>query len=208
MSEPISVMVEALPSDPISFYVSIISGIVVPILLLGITLYVTHRAEVRAISHAERMKLSDRKQQFMDNAHLAIDNLYKSIQTLRHINLKRKKHEEWSRQASINNEIIMSGNSEEAKLMQQDMLKWHLESNLELESEQGSTLIDVVSAQTRVQHLLTEQVTSALDLIIKEICDASSEAGMISEEMSGKFVEEINKLMSQVESNPDKWVKP
>lgn len=208
MSESVSVVVEALPSDSMSFYVSIISGIVVPILLLVITLYVTHRAEARAISHAERMRSSDRRQLFMDNTHLAIDNLYKSIQKLRHINLKRKKHEDWSRLASLNNEKIMSGTSEEAKLMQQDMLKWHLENNLELESESGSTLIDIVSAQTRVQHMLSEDVTAALDSSIREICDASSEAGMISEEMINEFVEEINNLMSQVEANPEKWVKP
>lgn len=130
MSDPVRVVVEALPSDDMSLYLSIGSGFVVPILLLVITLIVTGRAENRAIAHAERMRLSDRRQLFMDNAHYAIDNLYKCIQTLRHINLKRKKHEEWGEQASRNNETIMSGNSQEAKLMQQDLLKWHLENNL------------------------------------------------------------------------------
>lgn len=208
MSNPVRVVVEALPSDDMSLYLSVGSGIVVPVLLLVITLCVTNRTEKRAIAHAEQMRLSDRRQLFMDNAHYAIDNLYKTIQTLRHINLKRKKYEEWGEQASRNNEKIMSGSSQEAKLMQQDLLKWHLENNLELESQHGPTLIDVVSAQTRVQHVLTENVTSELDSKIKQICEVAKDPGMITEEMMNSFVKEINNLMAEIEAKPEKWVKP
>ncbi len=208
MSDPVHVIVETLPSDEMSLYVSIASGVVVPILLLVITLCVTNRAEKRAIAHADQARLSDRRQLFLDNAHFAINNLYKSIQTLRHINLKRKKHEEWAKQASHNNDKIMSSSSDEAKLMQQDLLKWHLENNLELESQHGSTLIDVISAQTRVQHVLTEEVTSELDSNIKRICDVAKDPGMITEEMMNAFVKTINNLMTEVESNPEKWIKP
>lgn len=208
MSDSIHVVIESIPSDYWSIFVSITSGVIVPILLLAITLYVTKRAEKQAIAHVERLRWSDRKQLFSDNSHNAIDNLYKSIQTLRHINLKRKKHEEWSGQATLNNAKIMSGSSIEAKLMHQDLLKWHLENNLELESQHGTSLIDTVSAQTRVQHLLTEQSTSNLDSVVKQICDASKDPGMITEEMMSEFVKEINALIVEVESYPEKWIKP
>lgn len=208
MSDPIHVVIESIPSDCWSLILSIMSGVVVPVLLLVITLCVTKKAEERAIAHTERLRQSDRKQLFSDNSHNAIDNLHKSIQTLRHINLKRKKHEEWSEQAFLNNEKIMSGSSIEAKLMHQDVLKWHLENNLELESQHGTSLIDTVSAQTRVQHLLTEQSTSNLDSVVKKICDASTDPGMITEEMMNGFVKEINALMVEVESYPEKWIKP
>lgn len=208
MSNSIHVVIESIPSDYWSLFVSIMNGVIVPVSLLVITLYVTNKAEKRAIAHTERLRQSDRKQLFSDNSHNAIDNLYKSIQTLRHINLKRKKHEEWSSQAALNNEKIMSGSSIEAKLMHQDLLKWHLENNLELESQHGTSLINTVSAQTRVQHLLTEQSTSTLDSVVKQICDASKDPGMITEEMMNGFVKEINALMVEIESHPEKWIKP
>ena len=208
MSDPVHVIVEALPSDHMSLYVSIVSGVVVPILLLGITWFLSNRAEKRAISHAEQLRRSDRTQYFLENSHFALNNLYKSVQKLRQTNLKRKKHEEWSKQVALNNEKIMAGSSNEAKLMQQDLLKWHLENNLELESQHGITLIDVLSAQARAQHLLTEQITSELDSYIKQICDVSNKPGMITEKMINLFVQEINKITVDVESHPEKCVKP
>jgi hypothetical protein len=208
MNDQIHVVLDSIPSDAMSLVVSIMSGIVVPVMLLVIALYVTRKAEKRAISHADELRWSDRKQLFSDNTHTAIDNLYKSIQALRHNNLKRKKHEEWSKQVFLNNEIIMSSNSTDAKLMQQDLLRWHLENNLELESQHGSILIDVASAQTKLQHLLTEQSTSNLDLITNEILGVAKDADMISEAIVAKFVNEINILMTEVESHPEKWIKP
>ncbi len=192
MSEPLHIILDAIPTDDVSFVMNFFSGIIVPFLLLSITWYITKTSREQAMKYAEELRLSDRKHLFSDNMHLAIDNLFKNIQTLRHINLQRKRHEEWAEKTNQNNEKVRSSSINEAIQMQHDLTKWHLDKILDLELQQGTALIDVVSAQTRVQHLLTEKRTSILDEIIQRICSVSKDAGSITEKMIREFINELN----------------
>jgi len=184
LNDPISNVVDSIASDYFSLILSVMSGIVVPILLVCITVY-----------FLKSFRRSDKRQSYLDNVHIAIDNLYKHGQALHINNLKRKKHEDWSAQTLSNNN------------QHRDLLKWHLQNMWDLELQHSYALIDFLSAQTRLQHLLTEERTSALASLIGEIQRVSSKPGMITEKMMGDFVEELNSLMDDVDAQPEKWIK-
>ena len=208
MSNPLHIIVDTVPTDDVSFIVNLISGIVVPFLLLLITWFLTNASKNQAIKHSEDLRLSDRKHLFSDNVHQSLDNLFKSIQTLRHINLLRKKHKDWSNETIVNDEKIQSSGNAEAINMQHEVTRWHLDKLLDLETQHGTALVNVISAQTRVQHLLSEKHTSSIDSVINEICSASKVAGNVTEKMSNEFTAELNSLIKDIEADPEQWLKP
>ena len=177
MNDPIHNVVDSIASDYISLILSVMSGIVVPLLLVCITVF-----------FSKSFRRSDKRQSYLDNVHIAIENLYKNGQALRINNMKRKKHEDWSAQTLSNNN------------QHRDLLKWHLQNMWELDLQHSYALVDFVSAKSRLQHLLTEERTSALDSVIDEISGVSSKTGMITEKMMGDFVEELNSLLVDVEA--------
>ena len=206
MSDLVHVVVDALPKDDTSLYLGISTGIIVPVLLLVMSWYFSSQAEKRSKLHAEQLRYLDRKQIFLDNTHAAIDDLYKKVQMLRIINLKRKSHEVWSKETVDHNKAATSETPNEARVMYQDLLKWHMDKNLELDTQHGTTSVDVISAQTRLQHVVSEGATSKIDTSVVEIIKISKTAGSITDEMVTTFVNELNNLMKDVEDNPDKWM--
>jgi len=171
-----------------------------------ITWYLSRLSKEQAIKHAEDLRLLDKKTQFSENIHLSLDNLFKSIQNLRLINLQRKTHEDWSKETDLNSVSIRESGNSEAIKMQHDLTKWHLESILNLDAQHGAAIINVTSAQTRVKHLLNKQTTANIDILIKKIRSSSAKAGGVTEAIVKDFVDELNILILKIETNPEEWI--
>ncbi len=206
--EPISVVVKELPNSIFSQILPVITGVIVPILLVSISYWLSNKAERRSINYTNQLRYEDKKSQFISDAHLAIDSLYKDVQRLFKINVNRANlHEEVrgcpSNKIDLKNADILN----EARVMLQDLLIWQTDHLKNLDNLHGDTLIDVVSSQTRVQLLLTEEKTKELDKSIEVIREASLNAGGITNEMMSGFVGEINDLMKKVENDTAEWIK-
>lgn len=208
MEKQIHVILDSMPQDIWADIVSIVSGIIVPILLLVITLIVSSRAEKRSKQYSDELRKSDETRSFQARAHNALDNIYRNVQKLKFNNQKRKYHEEQSQETLKNNDKIMSGSSNEAKVLQQDLIKWHTDKNLELDSEHGMTIIEIASSKSRAQQLLLEEHTSNLDHVIDQILGVAKIPGYFTDGMQEQFIIELNALMKKVEDNPEIWLKP
>jgi hypothetical protein len=204
--DSINTIVTSVPDSNWTLLVELLTGFFVPVLLLAITILFTSLSERRALKHAESLDKENRKDRFSDNAHEAIDRLYRTIQELRNLNWERKEQEDWVHQILVSNDHIMRGPSDLAKTMQQDQIRWSLEKNLTHNAAHRATVVEVVSARSRLVHLVGETVASEVDGVAQAILRKSKKAGNVDDDIMKLFAANINQLIDHVENHLDDFV--
>jgi hypothetical protein len=205
MDKSIRVIIEAMPSDIWLIILTCISGVLVPIILLIVTIYLTKASENRAMNYAKQIRESDRRKEFLHDVRIVFNDIYKCVLMLRHNNLRIKEHEDFHQYVWKDKEGKHCS-STDAISIEQDLLRWQMDHLLECKSEHASLIIELEAVKVRLENLLTESFTAKLGDIIEKVVKLSAKKEGFTDELVKEFVSELNEISREVEKNPEKWL--
>ena len=202
MSEVVHVVVDSVASNKYSDVLSFLSGVIVPLMIILISIYFSRRAEKRSNSYTDAQRAEEVSHRFVERFHDAARYLYIQVNKLQYSNRKRMRIDGVSKGVVENNDKVMGSDSDVAKQMQQENLRYQYNRAEEARDEHAEYLVNVRSAFSYLQAVVNEKHLESLGDAVDVICKSSPEPGAIEESMIESFVSELNKLTAAIEYDP------
>jgi len=189
--ESIHVLVDNIPSNNLSIILTFISGIVLPIVVLIVSLRYTNlrRAEDDLGSKIAR-------------AYSVMDQLFLYVIKIAFNNYKKALIDKETEQIIETNKKVLESSNDLAIALS----TWNISRQQDYSRERGKEFeilrMEIDSVRAVLKRLIREDVLKDLETALEAMLDNSNVAGSITDQKKNKVIDEMNKLGDILETNP------